>query len=53
MFNTIKIATAHHLVRRRKEVRLALLLLALAAVWVGANHISSFVAGFFDGATGV
>ncbi|MDA3878334.1 MAG: hypothetical protein PF483_14790 [Halothiobacillus sp.] len=53
MSNITKTTAANYVARHWKETRLALFLLAFAAIWLGADHVSSFFAGFFDGAAGV
>jgi hypothetical protein len=53
MSNLTKTTAASYVAQHWKEIRLALFLLAFAAVWLGADHVSSFFAGFFDGADGV
>ncbi|MGN2248024.1 hypothetical protein ACFWZ3_15170 [Frateuria sp. GZRR35] len=53
MNNTTRTTVANYVTRHRKEMRIALFLLAFAVIWLGAENVSSFFAGFFDGAAGV
>lgn len=53
MTKTAKTTASKHVRKRSKEIRLALFLIALAAAWLGADHVSSFFTGFFEGAAGV
>ena len=52
MSSTTKTTAANYVARHWKEIRLALFLLAFASVWLGADHVSRFFAGFFDSAAG-